>query len=91
MRRTSARDFAVASRACRRPLGALSGAMAIFALTLPLAVIAAVMAWLITYDELRRHYSSAREPAAEATRRALVVLLFFVALAAGVAVLTGGF
>ena len=60
--------------------------MGIFLLTVPLGVIGAVMAWLISYDELSRHFPDRGTPAQEATRRALTVLLFFLAIGALIAV-----
>jgi hypothetical protein len=54
--------------------------------TVPLALIGAAMAWLISYDELARHHAGRREPALEASRRALTVRAFFVALGAIVGV-----
>jgi hypothetical protein len=56
-----------------------------FALTVPLGVIGAAMAWLISYDELRRHYGDRHAARAEAARRALTILLFFLALGAVIA------
>jgi peptidoglycan biosynthesis protein MviN/MurJ (putative lipid II flippase) len=61
----------------------------LFLLTVPLAVVGAAMAWLISYDELSRHYAGRREPAVEALRRALVALAFFLALGAGIALVIG--
>jgi hypothetical protein len=55
----------------------------------PLAVVAALMAWLISYDELSRHYAGRRTPMLEATRRAAVVLVFFLVLGAIVALAVG--
>jgi hypothetical protein len=59
--------------------------LGIFVLALPLAVLGALMAWLISYDELTRHYPSRRAAALEATRRALAALAFFVILGAVIA------
>ncbi len=64
--------------------------LALFLITVPLSVLGALMTWLISYDELRRHYAGQRAPAAEATRRAFTVLLFFLALWALVALVLGG-
>ena len=63
--------------------------LGIFLLTVPLGLIGAVMAWLISYDELRRHYPDRGTPAAEATRRAFTVLAFFLALGGVLALVLG--
>lgn len=63
--------------------------LGVFLLTVPLGVSAAVMAWLISYDELSRHYPDRGTPAQEATRRAFTVLLFFLALGAVIALVVG--
>ena len=42
--------------------------LGIFLLTVPLGIFGALMAWLISYDELSRHYTGRRTAAAEATR-----------------------
>jgi hypothetical protein len=54
----------------------------LFLLTVPFCVLGAVMAWLISYDELTRHYAESRTPAVEATRRALTALIFLFVLGA---------
>ena len=48
------------------------------------------MAWLISYDELSRHYGRGRTPAIEATRRALTTLVFLLLLGALVALILSG-
>jgi hypothetical protein len=63
--------------------------LGIFLLTVPLGVVGAIMAWLISYDELSRHYAGRRAAATEATRRALSVLLFFLVLGAVIAAVVG--
>ena len=60
--------------------------LGVFLLTVPLAVLGAVMAWLISYDELSRHYADRRAPALEAARRASAALLFFLVLGGVIAV-----
>lgn len=64
--------------------------LGIFLLTVPLGIVGALMAWLISYDELSRHYAGRRAAAAEATRRALTVLLFFLALGALISLVLAG-
>jgi hypothetical protein len=61
----------------------------VFLLTVPLAAIAAVMAWIISYDELSRHYPDRGTPASEATLRAVTVLLFFLGIGAVIALVVG--
>ena len=51
-------------------------------LWLPFSLLAALMAYLITYDEYRRHFPDRRRAILEAARTAAVTLLFF--LLAGV-------
>ena len=56
--------------------------MGLFLLLLVFDVIGAAMAFLISYDELSRHYSGRGPPLREAGRRALVAFLFLAALSA---------
>lgn len=63
--------------------------LGIFLLTVPLAVLGAMMAWLISYDELSRHYGDRRTPALEAGRRALAALAFFLVLGGVIALVLG--
>ncbi|MGO9821158.1 MAG: hypothetical protein ACLPTJ_10970 [Solirubrobacteraceae bacterium] len=51
-----------------------------FLLAVPLALFAAMMAWLISYDELSRHFPDRRAAARESLRRALVTFVFFLVL-----------
>lgn len=60
--------------------------MGLFLLLLVFDAIGAAMAFLISYDELSRHYSDRSTPLSEAARRALVAFLFLAALS-GAAVL----
>lgn len=46
-------------------------------LWLPFSLLAALMAYLITYDEYRRHFPDRRRAVLEAARTAAVTLLFF--------------
>lgn len=48
-----------------------------------------MMAWLISYDELSRHYGDRRTPALEAGRRALAALAFFLVLGGVIALVLG--
>ena len=56
--------------------------MGLFLLLLMFDAIGGAMAFLISYDELSRHYPDRRTPLREATRRALVAFLFLAALSA---------
>jgi len=53
-------------------------------LWLPFSLIAALMSYLITYEEYRRHFPDRRRAVLEAARMAAVTLLFF--LVAGIVV-----
>jgi ABC-type spermidine/putrescine transport system permease subunit I len=53
-------------------------------LWLPFSLLAAVMAYLITYEEYRRHFPERRRAVLESLRMAAMTLLFF--LVAGLAV-----
>jgi hypothetical protein len=57
----------------------------LFALLLIFDVLGAAMAFLISYDELSRHYADRRPPLLEATRRGTAALIFLVALSGIVA------
>lgn len=46
----------------------------------PFSVIAALMAFLITYGEMQHHYSGTREPIRAAVKAAIFVLIIFLAL-----------
>jgi hypothetical protein len=46
---------------------------------LPFALIAAVMAYLVSYDEWRRHYPTKKEPRKIALETAVFTFIFFVA------------
>jgi hypothetical protein len=56
--------------------------VSLFFLLLIFDVIGATMAFLISYDELARHYSDRRAPLREAARRATTALIFLVVLSA---------
>ena len=58
--------------------------MSIFYILLPFDAIGAAMAFLISYDELQRHYPNRRAALNEALRRALVALVFLLVLSATV-------
>jgi uncharacterized membrane protein len=47
----------------------------------PFSLIAALMAFLITYGEMRHHYSGKREPVRAGIRAAVFVLIIFLVLA----------
>lgn len=55
----------------------------------PFSVIAALMAFLITYEEMRHHHSGRTEPAREAVRAAIFVLLVFLTLSWVVTIVLG--
>jgi hypothetical protein len=59
----------------------------LFALLLIFDVLGAAMAFLISYDELSRHYADRRTPLLEAARRATAALIFLVALSGIVALI----
>ncbi len=61
--------------------------MGLFLLLLVFDVIGGAMAFLISYDELSRHYPDRSTPLREALRRALVAFLFLAALSAIVVVI----
>ncbi|HTU78579.1 MAG TPA: hypothetical protein VMF09_07450 [Solirubrobacteraceae bacterium] len=61
--------------------------MGLFLLLLVFDAIGGAMAFLISYDELSRHYPDRRTPLREAARRALVAFLFLAALSAIVVVI----
>jgi hypothetical protein len=61
--------------------------MGLFLLLLIFDVIGAAMAFLISYDELSRHYGKRDPPLREAARRAFVAFLFLAALSAIVVVI----
>lgn len=61
--------------------------MGLFLLLLVFDAIGGAMAFLISYDELSRHYQERGTPLREAARRALVAFLFLVALSAIVVVI----
>jgi len=63
--------------------------LGLFLLTVPFAVLGAAMAWLISYDELSRHYGGRRAAALEAARRALVALAFFLVIGVAIALVLG--
>jgi hypothetical protein len=46
----------------------------------PFALIAAVMAYLISYDEWTHHYSTKKEPRKIALEAAIFTLIFFTAI-----------
>lgn len=54
--------------------------MSLLLLVLPLDVIGAAMAFLISYDELQRHSRGSRYAALEAARRAAFAFAYLVAL-----------
>jgi hypothetical protein len=54
--------------------------LSVFLVVVPLALFAAMMAWLISYDELSRHLRDRRTAALESLRRAAVTLVFFLLL-----------
>ena len=57
----------------------------------PFSVVAALMAFLITYGEMQYHYSTSRQPMREAVRAAVFVLFVFLALSwLAIAVLAPG-
>jgi hypothetical protein len=47
---------------------------------IPFSIIAAMMAFLITYEEMTRHYPGGRQPVRHAARTAVFTLAFFLAL-----------
>jgi hypothetical protein len=53
-------------------------------LWVPFSVLAAVMAYLITYEEYRRHFPDRRRAVVKSAKTAAVTLIFF--LLAGLAV-----
>jgi hypothetical protein len=59
----------------------------LFLLLLVFDAIGGAMAFLISYDELSRHYPDCSTPLREAARRALVAFLFLAALSAVVVVI----
>jgi hypothetical protein len=59
--------------------------MGVFLLAVPLALFAAMMAWLISFDELSRHFRNRRAAALESLRRALATFAFFLVLGALIA------
>ena len=61
--------------------------MGLFLLLLVFDAIGGVMAFLVSYDELSRHYADRRVPMREAVRRAVVAFLFLAALSAIVVVI----
>lgn len=61
--------------------------MGLFLLLLMFDAIGGAMAFLISYDELSRHYPERGTPLREAARRALVAFLFLAALSAIVVVI----
>ena len=61
--------------------------MGLFLLLLVVDAIGAAMAFLISYDELSRHYGDRGTPIREALHRALVAFLFLTALSAIIVVI----
>jgi hypothetical protein len=61
--------------------------LGLFLLLLIFAAIGAAMAFLISFDELSRHYPDRGTPLREAARRALVAFLFLATLSAIVVVI----
>lgn len=61
--------------------------MGLFLLLLVFDALGGLMAFLISYDELSRHYPSRGPALREATRRAVVAFLFLAALSALVVVI----
>ena len=61
--------------------------MGLFLLLLVFDAIGGATAFLISYDELSRHYPDRRTPLREATRRAVVAFVFLAALSAIVVVI----
>jgi len=59
----------------------------LFLLLLVFDAIGGAMAFLISYDELSRHYPDRSTPLREALRRAVVAFLFLAALSAIVVVI----
>jgi F0F1-type ATP synthase membrane subunit c/vacuolar-type H+-ATPase subunit K len=57
----------------------------LFWLLVPFCVLAAAMAFAITYGEMQHHYAERREPVRQAIRTALFVLFVFLALSGFVA------
>ena len=51
-------------------------------LWVPFSVLAAVMAYLITYEEYRRHFPDRRRAISESVQTAAVTLLFFLIVGA---------
>jgi hypothetical protein len=49
-------------------------------LLVPFCLIGAVMAFLITYGEMRHHYSGRKEPVLSAARSAVVAFIVLLAL-----------
>jgi hypothetical protein len=52
----------------------------LFLVAVPLALVAGMMAWLISYDELSRHHCDRRQAVLESMRRALTTFAFFLVL-----------
>jgi uncharacterized membrane protein len=63
---------------------------ALFWLLVPFSFIAALMAFLITYEEMQHHYSGKKQPVREAARTAVLVLIVFLTLSWIVAILMPG-
>jgi hypothetical protein len=56
-------------------------AAGLFWLIVPFSLIAAAMAFLITYGEMQHHYSGKKQPLLAAARAAVLVLVVFLILA----------
>ena len=61
--------------------------LAIFLISLPFALLAGIMAFIITYEEYSHHQLGARTVAKHALRTGVVALAFFVLLALGLSVI----
>jgi len=61
--------------------------MALVGLLVPCCLIGAVMAFLITYGEMRHHYSGRKQPVLSAARTAVVAFIVLLALSWVAAVL----
>lgn len=60
---------------------------AILVATLPFALLAGILAFVITYEEYSHHHLGARTVAQHALRTGVVALAFFVLLALGLSVI----
>jgi len=65
--------------------------LAIYLVFLPFAIIAALMAYLITYSEWAHHYPTKKEPRKHALEMAIFTLIFFAVITAFVVYLLSNF